>query len=202
MKYHPTKFSAILGIGFASLLLTVTPARAQLEEWNGSMNTDWFTGTNWTPNTPPGGPAPTDNVQVDTTSPNITVVGGGGAATARSLNVGTNSGDVGEVRVRDNSTLAVGVTDFNIGNGGTGTVVLRDTSATTVAQNMVLAVQTGSSGDLTVRDTATLKITGQLRVGDLGTGTLTIRDSTSVTANHMDVGTFSTEGTGLSRVDQ
>ncbi|MEP7013849.1 MAG: autotransporter domain-containing protein [Verrucomicrobiota bacterium] len=181
---------------FSLTLLTfiAAPARAQLEVWDGSANNNWFNKANWTPPTAPGvGPAATDNVQIDVgpvglPTTNFARIANPGA-TARSLNVGTGSGDNGELRVVNTGTLSIVTQDFNIGNGGTGVVKLTDMSMTTVAQNMVLAVQSNSSGNLTVGDSATLSITGQLRVADLGMGALTITDNAMVTAARLDVGT-------------
>ncbi len=118
-----------------------------------------------------------------------------GAASARSISVGTNAGDTGQLRVQNAATLTVATTNFTIGNAGAGTVLLRDTSVTSVAQNVIVGAQTGSNGQLTVRDSAQLNITGQLRVGDSGMGSLTAfgngtTTNPTITAAHMDIGTF------------
>ncbi len=93
------------------------------------------------------------------------------------------------------ATLTIGTTNFIIGDAGTGTVLLRDTSQTSVAQNMIIGSQSGSSGGVTERDDAGLIVTGQLRVGDSGTGSFTSLGTVTLAggalASHMDVGTFS-----------
>ena len=177
---------------FCSLALfafSAGQASAQTDFWDGSNNSNWFNNGNWSLNHEP---AITENAQVNVL-PLARISDPG--ATARSLSIGTNSGDTGEVRVTDDGSLTVGAAGnsgpFTVGNGGTGTLILSDMSSTSVVENnLIVGSQSGSNGDVTVRDDATLDIDGQLRVGDSGTGVFKIRDTAMVTANHLDVGTF------------
>jgi autotransporter-associated beta strand protein/T5SS/PEP-CTERM-associated repeat protein len=176
-------------LSVAALLLGVCSSQAQLEQWVGGSN-NWFTASNWNP---ANVPSSANNVQVDTDMNNPAVIKSAGAA-ARSLSVGTNFGDNGVLRVNQTGTLDVSPNAaFIIGNGGTGTVVLQDTSSTTAEQNLIIGSQSGSVGDLTVRDNAGLTVDGQLRVGDSGQGSLTSSGTNTtgfISVGHMDVGTF------------
>ena len=187
-------FRITVPLCLATLFVGLTSSQAQLEQWNGNTSNNWFTGTNWTPAFVP---TSASNVQVDTNAVNPAVIKVAGA-TARSLSVGTNSGDNGVLRVTNTGTLDVATAAFTIGNGGTGTVVLQDTSVTTVAQNLIIGSQSGSVGTLTVKDNGELFVTGQLRVGDSGMGSFTstgTNTSGGISASHMDIGTFN-DGVG------
>ncbi len=175
----------------AAFLTSVSSSKAQLEQWTGAANANWFNASNWNPASVP---TSANNVQIDTNAVNFARIGAAGAQ-ARSLSVGTNSVDTGELRVQNVGTLTVSTAAFTVGNSGTGTVILRDTSQTYAQQNMIIGAQTGSVGSVTQRDDAGLTVTGQLRVGDLGMGTFTslgtITGAGGTLAAHMDVGTFS-----------
>lgn len=183
---------AFFTIAFA---LFSSPLLAQTDFWDGSNNNNWFNNGNWSKNHPP---AITENAEVNVVLPNFARINNSGA-TARSLSIGTNSGETGEVRVVDDGTLTVGQMGnsgpFTIGNAGTGTVLLSDMSATTADHNnTIVGSQANSTGDLTIRDSATFS-TQQLRIGDFGTGNLNIRDGAQATVTRLDVGTFN-GGTG------
>src|ERR1700677_728153 len=78
------KSGRYLGSFALFFLLGVPSAKAQTSYvWNGSSNTNWFTGTNWTPNGPP---TSADSANINSsTGP---VIGSGGA-TANGTFVGT-----------------------------------------------------------------------------------------------------------------
>jgi len=184
------KFLTTGVVCLAAVFASVSSSQAQLEQWTGATNANWFNANNWNPASVP---TSANNVQIDTNAVNQANVGAAGAI-ARSISVGTNSGDTGQLRVNNSGTLTIQTATFTIGNAGTGHVLLRDTSTTTANQNVIIGSQTGSNGDVTVRDSAILNIAGQLRVGDSGTGSLTSLGTGAtgfIQAAHMDIGTFS-----------
>ena len=70
--------------------------------WDGSNNNNWFNNGNWSLNHPP---SILENADVSVL-PFARIANPG--VTARSLSVGTNSGETGEIRVTDDGTLSVG----------------------------------------------------------------------------------------------
>jgi T5SS/PEP-CTERM-associated repeat protein len=150
--------------------------------WIGpNPNDNWFNNNNWQDGS---FPTATDNAQINNGG---TARINSGAAAAKNLALGFASGDSGELRVNNGSTLSV-VNNFFVGNGGNGTALLQDTSGTTVGGEVNIGRMGSGVGEMTVRDDASLAITGNLIVGDNGNGTLTLRSLNTVTANNLRIG--------------
>ena len=174
------------------------PAYAQTN-WTGATSTNWFTGSNW--NT---GVAPTtgDRVNLNTVTPNPTVVSGG-AAIGDILEVGLSA--TGSLTIQNNGTLTITGADIgnDVGSQGTATITgagstwsnssllsvgTNGTGALTIANggvvsdtNGFIAFATGSQGTVTVTGTgSTWTNSIALFVGRSGTGTLTIADGSTV----------------------
>ena len=118
------------------------PAAAPVT-WNGATSSNWFDPGNWTPGTVPDA---TNVANINTLSPNPTVISGAGANGLTDF-VGRNAGDVGSLEIINGGTLsdsqgpvgrfagAIGTVtvdgagsawlhsdDFYVGGEGTGTV--------------------------------------------------------------------------------
>jgi T5SS/PEP-CTERM-associated repeat protein/autotransporter-associated beta strand protein len=196
--------SIVCGLLRASGLLagvlgaTCLPTYAQTN-WTGATSTDWFTVSNW--NT---GVVPTagDRVNLNTVTPNPTVVSGG-AAIADILEIGLSA--TGSLTIQNNGTLTITGADIgnDVGSQGTATITgagsiwtnsnllsigTNGTGALTIANggvvsntNGFIAFATGSQGTVTVTGTgSTWTNSIALFVGRFGTGTLTIADGSTV----------------------
>ena len=138
-KFASARLLAAIALCAASTVST----HAQTTNWGGFFSSDWFLGPNWV-----GGiPRRTIDVNINTVTPNATVVASPGAE-ANNLSVGANG--TGMLTIQNGGTLT---NEFGtIGNlpGGVGTVTV-----------------TGPGSSWTNVDA--------IVVGGLGTGTLTFK---------------------------
>ena len=156
-----------LGALLCSTALVALPSGAWAVDWTGATNNDWNTGTNWTGNAVP---TSTDDAVIGTsTAPTVSVSISGPAEA-------------------DNLTL---------GNGGSGTLTVNDTT---------LTLNTGAGGDITLGNTSStgmLMVTGSngavvaddITMGVAGHGQITVSDGASLTADLITLGNSGT-GTG------
>ena len=175
----------------------MVPAHAQ-SDWTGQFTSNWFLAGNWIG----GFPRQTDDGNINTETPNPTVLSDPGAL-ARNLTIGANG--TGMLTIQNGGTLAD--SSGAIGNlpGGVGTVTVTGAgSSWSNAGNMVVGGQGtgtliiqegataqdgvssgGSSIGLLASSTGTVIVTGSgsswingpqagLNIGSFGTGTLTI----------------------------
>ncbi len=156
------KFTNKIGALFVAVLLAIStsPSQAVLHVW-ADGDSSWFTPANWAPATVP---TAADNTQVNNGG-TARVNGTGNTANANTLTLGNLSGDSGTVRVNNDNQLVI-AGNLRIGDGGDGTMVLTDTSVTTVAGNLVVGNQNGSNGNLTIRDSAELSVSGGWTIGN------------------------------------
>ncbi|WP_292509521.1 autotransporter domain-containing protein [Mesorhizobium sp.] len=112
--------SLALMLGAVGLAATALPAVAADVTWNGSTSGDWFDLGNWTPGAVPDA---TNFVNVNTMTPNPTVVGGG-AANGLVVFVGRNAGDVGSLKITNGGTLTDSQGSVGRFAGSTGTVTV------------------------------------------------------------------------------
>ena len=107
----------------AHVALFAGSATAQVS-WVGTTSNDWTDGTNWSSGAvPPAGTV----VNIDTISPNPTVLGVGGAAagTTAAFNVGSIAGATGHLIIQSGSTLtSTDLTRIGIAPGSTGIVTV------------------------------------------------------------------------------
>ena len=155
-------------------LLSAVPAAAQT--WTGNTSTDWTVGSNWS-----GGVVPTTgDVTINRTSPNPTVLGVAGAASATSRNVvvGSSVGP-GNLTIQNGSTLTSSATDYSyVGlNGGSVGVmnVIGPGSRWTIngtagAVSLLLgSVESGggtAQGTLNISDGGAVQTAGDIVVGE------------------------------------
>ncbi|WP_245448719.1 hypothetical protein [Bradyrhizobium ottawaense] len=143
----------------AAALIALSPRSASAQSWTGTTSSDWTVGSNWS-----GGAVPIAGnlVNINTTSPNPTILGVGGAAAGATgrLTVGNTTGSFGNLTIQNGSTLT--------------------TSGATIA----IGVAGGSNGTVTVSGAGSQWTTSgaQIEIGASGNGTLNIQNGARVVA--------------------
>ena len=190
-KFVSSRMLAAIALVAASTV----PTHAQTTNWTGQFSSDWFFGPNWNA----GIPRQTIDVNINTVTPNATVVASPGAL-ANNLAVGINGtgmltiqaggtltdqfgavgnlpGGVGTVTVTGAGSSWTNVNDVVVGGLGTGTLTVLDGGAVTSDGGSV-GQSAGSTGTVTVTGPGSSWInTGNivgLNIGSFGTGSLTI----------------------------
>ena len=133
----------------AALLAAASSSRAQTN-WTGTISSDWFTAGNWNA----GIPTSATSANIDTATPNATVVGAAGA-TVQNLAVGL-----------------VGTGILTIQNGGTVSNVFGAVGNLAGSNGMVIVTGEGSSWTNS----------GTIVVGGVGKGILTIQNGGTVSS--------------------
>ncbi len=129
------------------------------ETWSGNNSTDWFTSGNWSTTVPTS----SDNVTIDTITPNPTVVGAPGAQAA-DVSVGfTGNGDL-----TINGGGSLSAANGYIGGGATGSVTV-DGAGSLWTLSAALYVSQSSTGTLTVVNGGAVNVGTTLSVGASGT---------------------------------
>ena len=189
----------IAGGNRAFLTASTVSTHAQTRDWTGTVSSDWFQGDNWNPAL---FPRQTDDANIDTVTPNATVISTPGAL-AKNLTVGANGtgmltiqsggtladsfgtignlpGGVGTVTVTGPGSSWTTAGSIVVGGLGTGTLVIQGGA---MAQDGVnsgggsIGLSAGSTGTVIVTGPGSSWINGPsngLNVGSFGTGTLTI----------------------------
>lgn len=149
---HPLKGALLAGICSAALALSTGSASAQATSWTGTTSNDWTVGANWLLGT---APTAANTVNLNTTSPNPTVLGVGGPATGATggLIIGNNTpGTFGNLTIQNGSTL-------------------------TTSSTARFGLASTSGGTLTVTGPGSQwLVTGLISLGFVGSGTLNIHD--------------------------
>ncbi len=177
------RFGALLVV--AALTFSASSSKAALHQWTGGAgNDDWFNAANWDTNTVPG---PGDNTDIGT-SATVSIatvrINTGGAANPRNLTLGFSAGDSGTLIISNGSTLttdtAGGTGNFIVGASGDGTFTMRDTTVTTVNNDMRVGDQATSTGSVDLHDSAQLGVFGNLVVGNFGAATVDLHDNSVI----------------------
>ncbi|BCW87530.1 hypothetical protein sos41_06600 [Alphaproteobacteria bacterium SO-S41] len=186
--------SSALGIVAAS------PAAAGV--WTGGTSSNWYTPGNWTGGVPNAG----TDADIDTVSPNPTVISGL-SAFANALNLGKTAGGIGDLTVAGGSlttfvsrlgdvagskgTITVSgagtswtnTTNALVGISGTGALNVLNGALATVNQ-VVAARLAGSTGSVTVSGpTSKLVNLDSIYIAQRGTGTLSVLDGAALTSS-------------------
>jgi T5SS/PEP-CTERM-associated repeat protein len=185
--------------------VALAPAHAAVPSWLGTVSTDWFAAGNWSTSAVP---TAVDNVTIDTTSPNATVINGAVAAAQHTFVGAVSNGNlaiVGGGILND----AYGYIGYQNGNGsvsvsggsawnntadlavaGLGTGSLGISGGGTVTDvNASIGGFVGASGVVTVAGAgSTWTSSGYLHVGEGGTGALAMSNGASVTAANSYIG--------------
>jgi outer membrane autotransporter protein len=175
-------------------------------DWTGQSSSDWFFGNNWNI----GIPGQTIDANINTVTPNATVVASAGAL-ANNLSIGSNGtgmlsiqaggtltdqfgtigdlpGGVGTVLVTGAGSSWTNVSNLVVGGLGAGTLIIQNGGA---AEDGSTASSTGGSIGQSVGSTGTVIVTGAgsswingpsggFNVGSFGTGTLMIANGANV----------------------
>lgn len=198
---------------FTFILLSCTALMAlpgaAAADWDGSASTDWFNAANWTPAVVP---VAGNAVNIDTATPNATVINGGAAATgvlrvgrfatgnltienSGTLNstigvLGNQNGSHGTVKVTGPGSTWTLSTGLSVGEAGTGILTIENGGKVTTASTSYVGGTDDGIGTVTVTGENSLwEIGGPLSLGNAGQGTVSILDHASVT-----VGTDATFG--------
>jgi len=163
------------------LCLGSSAAPAQAHDWTGSESTDWFDSDNWDETTIP---TASDEVIVDTITPNPTVIDGPGAVSENSF-IGLANGSTGAVTVTgSDATWTTSRLDVGLRSDGALTVEAGAQVTTTAGAN-IGAFGPDGRGIVTVtgpgsRWTITSGPFGGLLVAGTGQGTLIISNGGQV----------------------
>jgi fibronectin-binding autotransporter adhesin len=160
----------------ATALTALSAGSAAAQNWTGTTSTDWTAGTNWS-----GGAVPiAGNVNINTTSPNPTVLGVGGAAagTTGNIVVGGTAGSTGNLTIQNGSTLTSSGATLHIGSqaGSTGTMTVTGPGSQWTTSGSVLIIGQSGTGTLNILNGAHVIAQNGVRLGGLGgsSGTLNI----------------------------
>ena len=186
--------SSRLLAAFALFAASTVSTHAQTN-WTGQFSSNWFLSGNWDA----GFPRQTTDGNINTVTPNPTVISDPGAQ-ARNLTIGANGtgmltiqaggtlvdqfgtignlpGGIGTVTVTGPGSSWTNVNDVVVGGQGTGTLTIQDGGSVNSSGGSV-GLAAGSTGTVTVTGPGSSWInTGTivgLNIGSFGTGTLTI----------------------------
>lgn len=151
--------------------------------WTGGASSDWFDPGNWSSGVPTSG----DFANIDTDTPNATVVD---RSTADTGMVAIGYYGTGALTVVDGGTLAssVGYIALAAGSKGSGTVTGRD-STWTVGGNLYVGIN--GTGALTVADGGAVSSAGHfIGWSSTGTGVLTVADGGRMESAYSYIGTL------------
>lgn len=184
-----SRFLALTGLCLVLSCAGTGTARAQTL-WTGASSSDWFTAGNWNPAAVPGSAT---SVQLNTATPNPTVIGTAGAQ-ANQLTLGNAVGQTGNLTINGVGTLSLTNTGglFAVGEFGKGEVTVSG-GATLTTFTTSIGNQAGSEGAVTVTGPGSkwnLTPFGAFHVGSSGTGKLDILAGGQVTSTAfgMDLG--------------
>jgi outer membrane autotransporter protein len=200
--------SARLLAAIALFIASTVSTHAQTN-WTGQSSSNWFLSGNWDA----GFPRQTTDGNINTVTPNATVISDPGAL-ARNLTVGANGtgmltiqsggtladsfgtvgnlpGGVGTVTVTGAGSSWSNAGSVVVGGQGTGTLIIQD-GGTVSSGGGSVGLSAGSTGTVIVTGPGSSWINGPsngLNIGSFGTGTLTIANGgtviniTNLTAN-------------------
>lgn len=187
--------------GSACLVLS---ASLLASDWTGNESEDWFDSDNWTAGVPT---ASTNQVRINTSNPNSTLIDGGSAATGTLFGVGHNG--VGELSLINGTTLVsesanlgsqlsgdgsvtisgAGSTwevtsgNFDVGGSGIGLLEILDGGLLQTPTPLSrVGQQASGSGNVMVSGAGSVwALDGQLWLGVVGSGQMTIGNGGEVT---------------------
>src|SRR5438445_10410 len=186
-KAKTTKYLALASTALISLGQPIAATAAEI--WTGTASTDWFTAGNWNP---AAVPTSSDDVTLNATFPNPTVINGANAA-AHYLYLGTIDSYTGSLTIKGGATLASTagfVGHLSNANGGAVSEGSAHVGRFAGSTGMVFVDGAGS----------TWTSSGSLSVGDFGSGTLAITHGGAVSNGGGVIGAIA-GSTGMVFVD-
>ena len=197
MRTHLLRATAVAAALLAAINTSSTRAQTN---WTGAASSDWFTPNNWNNGVPTAGMS----ANIDTVSPNPTVVGamvpgataqnvvvgGTGRLTIQSAGtltdvfgaVGNLPGSQGSVTVSGVGSTWTNTGGVVIGGLGTGTLTIQNGGTVNTASGSSVGLAVGSTGTVTVTGSGSSWNNGPINIGSFGTGTLTVADGGTVTS--------------------
>ncbi|MBB3149934.1 T5SS/PEP-CTERM-associated repeat protein/autotransporter-associated beta strand protein [Phyllobacterium trifolii] len=195
------RFSQIRLLAIIALLTASTVSTHAQTNWTGASSTNWFEPGNWDAGTPSAG----TSANVDTVSPNVTVLGTPGAS---ALNLAVGQNGIGALTIQTGGTLTnaggfvgnlpggQGIVNVSgagsawtnigtivVGGQGTGTLTIQEGGTVRSGGGGSMGLAAGSTGTVTVtgpgsswiNETAGGSIAG-FNIGSFGTGSLAIEN--------------------------
>ncbi|WP_246553945.1 autotransporter outer membrane beta-barrel domain-containing protein [Bradyrhizobium ottawaense] len=161
----------------AAALIALSPRSASAQSWTGTTSSDWTVGSNWS-----GGAVPIAGnlVNINTTSPNPTILGVGGAAAGATgrLTVGNTTGSFGNLTIQNGSTLTTSGATIAIGvaGGSNGTVTVSGAGSQWTTSGAQIEIGASGNGTLNIQNGARVVAQAGVLLGSFaaGTGTLNI----------------------------
>ncbi|QEL26902.1 hypothetical protein FQV39_30015 (plasmid) [Bosea sp. F3-2] len=168
----------LTGVSCAVLALAFSlPAAAQ--NWTGTTSSDWTDGTNWSTGTVPTN---LTAASIDTTSPNVTVLGVGGAETGSTANLVVGTSGLGNLTIQSGSTLnSSGGTLLGGFAGSVGVVTVTGPGSKWNTSASVLALGNNGSATLNIQDGGTVTALGGVRLGSSAASNATLNISSGGT---------------------
>lgn len=167
----------------ATALIALSPRSASAQSWTGATSNDWTVGSNWS-----GGVVPIAGnvVNINTASPNPTVLGAAGAAVGAtgSLFLGGSSSNL---TIQNGSTLTSSGASIAIGvaGGNNGTVTVSGAGSQWITSGDQIEIGASGNGTLNIQNGA--RVVAQLGVYlasfAAGTGTLNINGGGTLETN-------------------
>ena len=179
------------------LILGLPQSAAAQTAWTGNTSNDWTDATNWSPGTVPSG-----DVTINTNTPNPTVLGVSGPATATIglVSLGTTAG-TSALTIQNGSTLSSNITTganyIGRAAGANATVTVTGQNSTwSSAASAVIGAANTSTGTLNISDRATVNIANSINLGQTGgNGTLNIATGGVLTTGNAIMGQANSAGT-------
>ncbi|WP_424579312.1 MULTISPECIES: autotransporter family protein [Bradyrhizobium] len=158
-------------------MTALTGASVSAQTWTGTASSDWTAGSNWS-----GGAVPIAGnvVTINTTSPNPTILGVGGAAAGATgqLTVGNTTGSFGNLTIQNGSTLTSSAATIAIGvaGGSNGTVTVSGAGSQWTTSGTQIEIGASGNGTLNIQNGARVVAQSGVLLGSFaaGTGTLNI----------------------------
>lgn len=174
--------------------MALSAGSATAQSWTGTTSSDWTAGSNWS-----GGAAPVAGVvNINTTSPNPTVLGVSGAAvgTTGQIVVGNTTGSFGNLTIQNGSTLTSNsgnnLNRFQIGSatGSNGTVTVTGAGSQWITTGAQIYVGVAGNGTLNIENGATVIAQSGVSLGANagGTGTLNINGGGTLETTNLSRG--------------
>lgn len=188
-------------VGAATLAIGCWSSPASAQVWTGATSNDWTVGSNWSTGTAPTGGA---TVTINTNSPNPTVLGVSGPATATIGTLSMSSSSAvspntftSALTIQNGSSLSSGVSNIGFWDAGasvTGSATVTVTglgsswSATSVALGTGKTngiTGTSAPGTLNIANGATVSVAGAIGLGASGgSGTLNVTGGATLTTGN------------------
>lgn len=159
----------LAGVGVVAAALCGWSSPASAQTWTGTTSSDWTVGSNWSTGT-----VPTGNVTISTSTPNPTVLGVSGPATAAMgiLTMGATASGTSVLTIQNGSTLtsvAAGTNVIGQANGANATITVTGLgSAWSTAGSTIMGNGSGATATLNIANGAAVSIANSLTLGQSG----------------------------------